>query len=494
MNREDFDILKTNVIYFDNGATTLKPKVVLDSIVSYYTKYTANAHRGDYNNSLIVDRLYEETRSKVAKFINAFRSDEIVFTKGTTESLNIIVFGFMKHVLTKKDEVILSKAEHASNVLPWLELQKEIGFKIKYVPLDKDLKLTLDNLKRIVTKNTKVISIAHITNTIGDIRPIKEIGKFAKENKIDTLAIVNVYGSSIAREASKTLYINAGCEIAVATTKAYTLQLLMLSFIALAMGIQKELIDDSSFEDIKKYYTKLPQLMHNEIKRDLKNIAKNIYKKNNIFFIGRGIDYALSLEGSLKLKEISYIHSEAYPAGELKHGTISLIEKNTPVIAIVTDENIYEKTISNIKEVASRGAYVILIISKHLDKDGDFYNEKIVIENYNNSYPQLLNDFSDEAINFNEEEIKYYQKSLEIFINRVEIKSKKPRLLLESLYLASQYVGGDYKINDEICNELLDDEEYTKNTLSSSSSKSKVTARFNYVYRKLQQYVKRNKG
>ena len=99
MNREDFDILKTNVIYFDNGATTLKPKVVLDSIVSYYTKYTANAHRGDYNNSLIVDRLYEETRSKVAKFINAFRSDEIVFTKGTTESLNIIVFGFMKHVL-----------------------------------------------------------------------------------------------------------------------------------------------------------------------------------------------------------------------------------------------------------------------------------------------------------------------------------------------------------------------------------------------------------
>lgn len=184
MNREDFDILKTNVIYFDNGATTLKPKVVLDSIISYYTKYTANAHRGDYNNSLIVDRLYEETRSKVAKFINAFRSDEIVFTKGTTESLNIIVFGFMKHVLTKKDEVILSKAEHASNVLPWLELQKEIGFKIKYVPLDKDLKLTLDNLKSVVTKNTKVISIAHITNTIGDIRPIKEIGKFAKENNI----------------------------------------------------------------------------------------------------------------------------------------------------------------------------------------------------------------------------------------------------------------------------------------------------------------------
>lgn len=231
--------------------------------------------------------------------------------------------------------------------------------------------------KLFFDKKTLVIIISQSGETADSLASLR----IAKENKIDTLAIVNVYGSSIAREASKTLYINAGCEIAVATTKAYTLQLLMLSFITLAMGIQKELIDDSSFEDIKKYYTKLPQLMHNEIKRDLKNIAKNIYKKNNIFFIGRGIDYALSLEGSLKLKEISYIHSEAYPAGELKHGTISLIEKNTPVIAIVTDENIYEKTISNIKEVVSRGAYVILIISKHLDKEGDFYNEKIVIEN-----------------------------------------------------------------------------------------------------------------
>lgn len=240
--------------------------------------------------------------------------------------------------------------------------------------------------KLFFDKKTLVIIISQSGETADSLASLR----IAKENKIDTLAIVNVYGSSIAREASKTLYINAGCEIAVATTKAYTLQLLMLSFIALAMGIQKELIDDSSFEDIKKYYTKLPQLMHNEIKRDLKNIAKNIYKKNNIFFIGRGIDYALSLEGSLKLKEISYIHSEAYPAGELKHGTISLIEKNTPVIAIVTDENIYEKTISNIKEVASRGAYVILIISKHLDKDGDFYNEKIVIENTNSLINSLI--------------------------------------------------------------------------------------------------------
>lgn len=185
MNREDFPMLKNNnIIYFDNGATTLKPQVVVDAVTDYYTKFTANAHRGDYDNSLIVDRLYEGTRSKIQKFINSNRVDEIVFTKGSTESLNMIVFGFMKYNLKKGDEVILSKAEHASNVLPWLELEQEIGFIIKYAPLDKDLNVTIDNLKSVATKKTKVISLAHITNTIGDVRPIKEIGEFCKENSI----------------------------------------------------------------------------------------------------------------------------------------------------------------------------------------------------------------------------------------------------------------------------------------------------------------------
>lgn len=184
MNREDFDILKTNIIYFDNGATTLKPQSVVSSIVDYYTKYTANAHRGDYNNSMVVDNLYEGTRRKVKELINAERKEEIVFTKGTTESLNMIVFGFMKYFLKKDDEVILSKLEHASNVLPWLELEKEIGIKIKYVKLNEDYEVTLDNIKNITTSKTKVISLSHITNTIGDVRPVCEIGKFTKENNI----------------------------------------------------------------------------------------------------------------------------------------------------------------------------------------------------------------------------------------------------------------------------------------------------------------------
>ncbi len=184
MNRDDFPMLENNVIYFDNGATTFKPQVVVDSIVDYYKNYTANAHRGDYNLSLIVDKLYEGVRTKTRKFINANKDEEIIFTKGTTESLNMIVFGFMKYKLKKGDEVILTKAEHASNVLPWLELEKDIGIVIKYIPLDENLTITMDNLEKIVTKKTKVISIAHITNTIGDTRDVKKIGSFCKERDI----------------------------------------------------------------------------------------------------------------------------------------------------------------------------------------------------------------------------------------------------------------------------------------------------------------------
>lgn len=183
MNRDDFPMLKKNLIYFDNGATTLKPKVVVDAIKDYYESYTANVHRGDYDNSIRVDEVYESVRDKVKLLINANSSDEIIFTKGSTDSLNMIVFGFMRYELHKDDEVILTKTEHASNVLPWMKLSKEIGFKIKYVPLD-NLNVTLENIKKTVTDKTKVISIAHISNVIGDIRPIKEISEYVRDKGI----------------------------------------------------------------------------------------------------------------------------------------------------------------------------------------------------------------------------------------------------------------------------------------------------------------------
>lgn len=184
MNREDFKILEQDIIYFDNAATTFKPNQVVEKIVDYYTKYTANAHRGDYDISLKVDDEYEATRDKVKNFINASRREEIIFTKGATEALNMVVFGFMKNHLKEGDEVLLTKAEHASNVLPWLELEKELGIVVKYIPLSSDKKVTLENIKKVTTSKTKVISLAMITNVIGDIRPIKEITKFAHLNKI----------------------------------------------------------------------------------------------------------------------------------------------------------------------------------------------------------------------------------------------------------------------------------------------------------------------
>ena len=184
LNREDFEIFKSGLIYFDNAATTQKPKQVVDSIVEYYTKYTANAHRGDYDISLKVDDKYENVRDKVKKFINADKTDEIIFTKGSTESFNMIVFGFMAHYLKKDDEVILTKSEHASNILPWINLSEIIGFKIIYLDLNEDNSFSIDSLKEKINEKTKVLAIAHITNSIGDVRPIDEIGKICKDNNI----------------------------------------------------------------------------------------------------------------------------------------------------------------------------------------------------------------------------------------------------------------------------------------------------------------------
>ena len=184
MNRNDFDMLNNDIIYFDNGATTLKPKCVVDEVIDYYTKYTANAHRGDYDISAIVDRKYEEVRDKVKDFIKASRRDEIIYTKGTTESINTIVFGYMAKKLNSGDEVLITKSEHASNVLPWLELAKQKGIVVKFIPLDNNHEITIDNLNSVITSRTKVISIAHITNVIGDVRPIEEIGKICKERDI----------------------------------------------------------------------------------------------------------------------------------------------------------------------------------------------------------------------------------------------------------------------------------------------------------------------
>ena len=183
MHRDDFPMIKDDLIYLDNGATTFKPKCVLEAMNDYYENYSANAHRGDYSISYKVDVAYENARVKVAKFINA-EIDEVVFTSGATESLNVIATGFFSNLLEEGDEIIISDAEHASNVLPWFRLANKLGVVIKYVPLDANLHVTLENIKSIVTPRSKVISLAGITNVVGDVRPIKEICKFAHQNNM----------------------------------------------------------------------------------------------------------------------------------------------------------------------------------------------------------------------------------------------------------------------------------------------------------------------
>ena len=198
MNREDFTILRdSKIVYFDNGATTFKPDKVIDRIGSYYKEMTANIHRGDYKNSLVVSHDYDNVREIVRKYINANHASEIIFTPGTTASLNMIAFGYFKNKLKPGDEVLITEVEHASNVLPWFRLQEEIGIVVKYIPLDDKHEVTSDNLEKVITDKTKVVSIAHTTNVIGDTRNIKEISRICHNNNI--LLVVDA-AQSIAHE------------------------------------------------------------------------------------------------------------------------------------------------------------------------------------------------------------------------------------------------------------------------------------------------------
>lgn len=183
MNRDDFPILDSGVVYFDNGATTLKPKCVVDAMDKYYLEHTSNIHRGDYDAAIKTNMLYDNVRKIVGEFVNA-DPKTCIFTSGTTMSINMVVFGYMKKHLKEGDEVLLDKAEHASNVLPWIKLSEEIGIVVKYVPLNENYELTLDNIQKCVTEKTKVISIAHVSNVVGDVRDITAIGEYCSNKGI----------------------------------------------------------------------------------------------------------------------------------------------------------------------------------------------------------------------------------------------------------------------------------------------------------------------
>lgn len=226
-----------------------------------------------------------------------------------------------------------------------------------------------------VDENSLVILVSQSGETADTLAVLRD----SKAKGARILSITNVVGSSIARESDDVFYTWAGPEVAVASTKAYTTQITSLYMIALDFAIKKGTITrefyDSMISKMKEIPSKIQEILDNE--EYIKEVAKTVVSSEHAFYLGRGIDYSLAMEGSLKLKEISYIHAEAFAAGELKHGTIALIEKGTPVIAIATQEKLFEKMVSNMEEVRARGAYVVAIAQSH-NKDVEKAVDKII--------------------------------------------------------------------------------------------------------------------
>ena len=241
------------------------------------------------------------------------------------------------------------------------------------IPVEVDLASEFRYRNPILSGDELVIIISQSGETADSLAALRE----ARDKGVKTLGIVNVVGSSIAREADKVMYTWAGPEIAVATTKAYSAQLIAEYLLAVKFAQVRGQISDGEvaayLKDLQKLPEQIEMLLSN--KERIQHFANRYIAAKDVFFVGRGIDYAISLEGSLKLKEISYIHSEAYAAGELKHGTISLIEDGTLVAAVVTQEDLYQKTISNIVELSSRGAFVLAVTNAgnhEIEKAADY--------------------------------------------------------------------------------------------------------------------------
>ena len=312
------------------------------------------AEKGGYEHFMLKE-IYEQPkaiRETIGTRLNNSKVsfDELAFTKEYLESINKIYI------------VACGTAMHAGIV------SKNIFEKFCKIPVEVDIASEFRYRDPLIDEKTLTIFISQSGETADTIAALK----LAKENKAKTLAISNVIGSSITREADYSIYTHAGPEIAVASTKAYTSQVTILTLIALYCAEILERVDVARIETIKKDILELPAKVETILKdvSAVKKFAKKVYKEKDMFFLGRGVDYAVSLEGSLKLKEISYIHSEGYASGELKHGPIALIDTGVTVVATITDEALVEKSISNVQEVITRGAKILIITNQNLENKG----------------------------------------------------------------------------------------------------------------------------
>lgn len=306
------------------------------------------AEKGGFEHFMLKE-MYEQTKAILDTFSPRIKGDDIVIEELKMSDDEI-------RAIKKIMIVACGSANHTGMT------SKYIFEGLARIPVEVDLASEFRYRNPILEEGTLVIVVSQSGETADSLAALRE----AQARGAKVLGIVNVVGSSIAREADNVMYTWAGPEIAVATTKAYSSQLIALYLLAMKFAHARGTLDDAGLKEMLEDLQKLPEqvelLLNN--KNKIQKFANRYLAAKDVFFIGRGIDYAISMEGSLKLKEISYIHSEAYAAGELKHGTISLIEEGTLVAAVLTQEDLYKKMISNMEEVRTRGAFVMAVTNE----------------------------------------------------------------------------------------------------------------------------------
>jgi len=335
---------------------------------SVHIDWDVNAAEKDGYEHFMLKEIYEQPKAVSDTFSPRIKNGQIIIEElGMSEE---DIKGIKKLMI-----VACGSAYHTGMT------SKYIFEDLARIPVEVDLASEFRYRNPILEDGTVVVIISQSGETADSLAALRE----AKEKGVKVLGIVNVVGSSIAREADNVMYTWAGPEIAVATTKAYSTQLIALYLLAMkfahARGQLKDTGLDKMINDLKRLPEQIEMLLNNKLK--IQKFANRYLAAKDVFFIGRGIDYAISLEGSLKLKEISYIHSEAYAAGELKHGTISLIEDGTLVAAVLTQEALYKKMISNIVEVKTRGAFVMSVTNTENVEAGNVSDYTIYIPKTN---------------------------------------------------------------------------------------------------------------
>ncbi len=351
LNDREFAVLsRDNIDFYDNELNKI------DKVVKSIEWNTASAEKDGYDDFMLKE-IYEQP--------NAIR--ETIGSKLSESKISFNDFEIKKEFLETINRIYIVACGTAMNAGLATKATFENFCKI---PTEVDIASEFRYRDPLIDEHTLCIYISQSGETADTIAALK----LAKSKGAKTIAVANVIGSSITREADYCIYTHAGPEIAVASTKAYTSQVVLLNILALYFAEVLDRVPSSTIDSMKKELLELPKKAEITLRNvaEVKNFANIVYKETDMFFLGRGVDYYVASEGSLKLKEISYIHSESYAASELKHGPIALIENDVTVIGIITNPNLVEKTISNIQEVITRGAKTLVITNQKINESQFF--------------------------------------------------------------------------------------------------------------------------